>query len=388
MKILHTSDWHLGHQLYGYDRSEEHGAMIDQMVEIVSAEKPDVFLLCGDVFDVSQPSAAVQKFMVGSLVRLQQACPDMVMVITAGNHDSGSRHEVFRIPWKVLGVEMIGTLTPEFIDGHIIEIPGKGFVVALPYANERYIPKGFMQKVLDEVESRNAQGLPVVMTAHTTVRGADYSGHDNVVEHVVGGLEGVDLKDMGEGYDYLALGHIHHGQFVHSGSHNVRYSGSPVAVSFDENYTHSVSIVELETHGKAPVVKTVEIRNPRPLVSLPLEGEKEWKEALRLLEDYPPDVSAYIRLNVVSDGFLPPGASEQAFHATKGKECRFCTINHRLRNPGRSDNKALTVQEFKATPPLEIAKRFIEGEGGEFSETMKGLFEEVLLMIEDEDREN
>ena len=100
MKILHTSDWHLGHTLYNYDRTEEQQDMLKQMVDIVVEQKPDVFLLCGDVYHTSQPSASVQTMLANALVRIHDAHPQMAIIMTAGNHDSGSKHEIFRIPWQ------------------------------------------------------------------------------------------------------------------------------------------------------------------------------------------------------------------------------------------------------------------------------------------------
>ena len=82
MKILHTSDWHLGHTLYNYDRTEEQMVMLLQMVDIVKKHKPDVFLLCGDVYHTAQPSAAVQTMFTEALVGIRDANPDMTIVVT------------------------------------------------------------------------------------------------------------------------------------------------------------------------------------------------------------------------------------------------------------------------------------------------------------------
>ncbi|MDE6652840.1 MAG: exonuclease SbcCD subunit D [Muribaculaceae bacterium] len=249
MKILHTSDWHLGHTLYNYDRTEEQRAMLDEITDVVRERKPDVFVLSGDVYHTSQPSAAVQKLFTEALVGIRDANPGMTIVVTAGNHDSGSKHEVFRTPWRALGVHAIGRLDKENIDDHIVEVAGKGYVVAVPYCNEKSIPEDFFQKLLDEVKQRNTEGRPVVLTAHTTVKGCDFSGHENASDYMVGGIDSMEVSQFGSGYDYLALGHIHHEQYVHTGHHNVRYSGSPMAVSFDENFKHSVSVVEIGKHG-------------------------------------------------------------------------------------------------------------------------------------------
>ena len=386
MKILHTSDWHLGHTLYNYDRTEEQQAMLEQMVSIVEEQKPDVFLLCGDVYHTPQPSAAIQTMLSDGLVKIHEANPQMTIVMTAGNHDSGTKHEIFQTPWKALKVYAIGQLEKEDLDKHIIEVSGKGWIVAVPYANERNIPEGFFQQLLDRVAEKNIETLPIVMTAHTSVKGCDFTGHDHATEYTVGGIDSLELNEMGEGYDYLALGHIHHEQFVHSGKHNVRYSGTPLPVSFDENFTHSVSIVEIDKHGETPTVEKIEIKNPHPLVTLPTDGLATWEEAKELLSKFPDDIPAYIRLNVEIEDFLPVEANAEAASLTEGKQCRFCCINAKRKAASQNDVKVLTVQEFQEEKPIEIAKRYAEYEGISFDEEMQTMFNEVMNMVADESR--
>ncbi len=388
MKILHTSDWHLGHTLYNYDRTEEQKAMLQQIESFVKDEKPDAFLLCGDVYHTSQPSAAVQTLLTDALVRIHEANPQMVIVVTAGNHDSGTKHEIFRLPWKALNVHTIGMLEKENLEAHIIDVPGKGFVIAVPYAHERNIPNGYFQQLLDAVADRNTGNLPVVMMAHTTVKGCDFTGHDRGTGYVVGGIDSLDIEQLGGGYDYLALGHIHHEQFVHTGKHNVRYSGTPIPISFDENYAHSVSIVEIAKHGERPKVREIEIKNPHPLVTLPVEGMATWEEVKKLLKDYPDDIPAYIRLNVEIDDFLPVEAKQEAINLTQGKACRLCHINVKRKSVEKSEAKVLTVQEFQSEDPIDIAMRYAEDLGIAFDDEMRGLFDEVLTMLNADSRKD
>lgn len=386
MKILHTSDWHLGHTLYNYDRTEEQMVMLLQMVNIVKEQKPDVFLLCGDVYHTPQPSAAVQTMFTNALVEIHEANPDMMIIITAGNHDSGTKHDIFRTPWKALKVYTVGSIDVNQKQDLIVEIPGKGYVIAVPYVNERNMPKGFFQNLLDIVNENNSDNLPVVMTAHTTVRGCDFAGHENASEYTVGGIDSYNLDEMGTGYDYLALGHIHHGQFIHSGKHNVRYSGSPIPISFDENYKHSVSIIEISGHGEKPKVIEVEINPHRPLVTLPTEGVATWEDAKELLKKYPNDIEAYIRLNVEVDDFLPVEANAEALLICEEKRCKFCVINSRRLKKNRREAKVMSVEEFKTETPLGIAERYAEDMGIDFDSDMKELFNETLAALKDEER--
>lgn len=390
MKILHTSDWHLGHNLYGYDRTEEQTHILQQIIDIAREEKPDVFLLSGDVYHTAQPSSAIQTLFAQAIVKIHEAHPAMPIVVTAGNHDSGTKHEIFRIPWQALNVYAIGNLDKKHPENHIIEVPGKGYVIAIPYCYERSIPEGFFQGLLDKVaeqntpntdDSKTGKQLPVVMMAHTTVKGCDFKGHDNATDYTVGGIDSLDISDLGEGYDYLALGHIHHEQWIRGGHHRIRYSGSPLAVSFNETYEHSVSIIDIPRHGGEVELKKIAIENPRPLVTLPTEGTMSWEEAKELLQKFPDDIPAYIRLNVEIEDFLPVEANQEATHLVKDKKCRFCLINPKRKDSKKGEQKTMTVQEFQSESPIDIARRYAEDSGIPFDEDMSEMFNQVMLNV-------
>lgn len=392
MKLIHTSDWHLGHTLYGYDRTIEQKAMLEQMVELVREHKPDVFLISGDVYHTSQPSAAVQTMFSEAMVRLHCTHPDMYIVVIAGNHDSASKHEIFTTPWKALNVYAIGNLDKENPQKHIIEVPGKGIVLAVPYAYERNIPDGFFQELIDLAKGDEAgpvdklrdrdefAELPIILMAHTTVKGADIAGHDKKYDDQVGGIDYIEVEKMGQGYDYLALGHIHKAQYIHTGKRNVRYSGTPMSVTFDENYKHTVSLVEVNK-GETPVLKELEILNPFPLVTLPNEGYATWNEAKELLSNFDDSIPAYIRLNVLVEGFLPPNAKDEAYALTNGKQCKVCLLNTKQKNASSDIKETLTVQELQAMNPLDIAIDYAQSKGIEFTEEMQDMFKEVLAQV-------
>ena len=141
VKILHTSDWHMGHTLYNYDRTEEQVSMLQQIADIVQEHKPDLFLLSGDVYHTAQPSAAVQTLFTNALMEIHDANPSMVIVMTAGNHDSGAKHDIFKIPWKALNVHTFGNIDVSKLEDLIVEIPGKASVIAVPYIHQRNLPK-------------------------------------------------------------------------------------------------------------------------------------------------------------------------------------------------------------------------------------------------------
>ncbi len=387
MKILHTSDWHLGHRLYEYDRTEEQQNMLDQMANIVAQEHPDVFVLAGDVFDTSAPSSATHKMYVQSMLNIRRANEKMVIVVIAGNHDSAAKLDMDSPIWRELNVQTLCYIDKEHLEKLIIEIPDKGYVIAVPYCYERMMPERLWQDLQDKVAERNTNHLPVVMMAHTTVAGMDYTGHTQQ-NTAIGNIESISVENMGDGYDYLALGHIHKPQYVHSGKHNVCYSGSPIAVSFDEKYEHSVRVVELES-GKTPEVKTIPIRNIRPLINIPAEGFKPWEEVKELLEKLDDNLHAYIRLNVEVEGHAPTSATDTANEIATRKNSYFCRINEKQKTTDgqtNNTNTVMTIDELKALSPIEMAEQYMKRIGRTMTEEMREVIQEAVTQVESDER--
>ena len=386
MKIIHTSDWHLGHALYGYNREEEQAAMLRQIEEIVRDEAPDALVVSGDIYHTGQPSATVQKMFTEAVMRIHTVCPDVVIVITAGNHDSASRHEITKALWSTQNVHMVGSVDKDDLCSQIVELPGKGFILAVPYINERSIPEGFWQSLMDEVESKNLGGLPVVLMAHLTVSGSDFRGHDDARDYMVGGIDSIELDDLGTGYDYVALGHIHHAQTLKGSQGRARYSGTPIPVSFDETYPHSVSVVEIDSHGAIPKIREVKIQNPYPLVNLPSDGFAPWEEVTKLAIGFPKDHPSYVRVTVEVEDTLPPEASAELRAIFAKGQGRFCLINSRRQKEAAAERKTLSVSEFRAMEPMEVARLYATDSGMGFDEDLKTLFREVESEIKEENR--
>ncbi len=390
IKILHTSDWHLGHELYNYERKDEQRSMLGQIQSIVAQEQPDVLLIAGDVFHSSQPSSAAQRMFAEALLGMMGACPSMTAIVTAGNHDSGSRHEIFTELWKFAHVHVVGNLDRDHPESHIIPIGDKGVVVAVPYAAARMMPEGFYQQLID-LATEQSGDLPIVMTAHTTVAGSNWTGHDQATDLNVGGIDALTLDEMGSGYDYLALGHIHRPQTLDGSDGRARYSGTPLAVSFDEAYSHSVSIVEIDHHGGTPVVREVEIDNPYPLITLPLGDALPWDEVHEMLKAFKPErEGSYLRLNVLVDSVLPPTANAEAQRLAQEKGCRFCLINAMRKEQitSQQSHVVATVDELQQKSPLEIAQLYYKDKDMPWDDDLTAMFGEVEAMVREEERQS
>lgn len=392
MKIIHTSDWHIGHVLYNWDRSDEHQYFFDKLTEIVSSEKPDLMIVCGDIFHTSAPSAGAQRMYIENMLRIHTAAPDMETVVIAGNHDSGTRLEVDRILWEKFNIHVIGNIdrTADCLKKHIIRIghPVKGYVAAVPHCFPQNFPDmgedmpreerpaAFCKALIEEVSRYNEDGLPVIMAAHSTVTGSNPRKQDIIV----GGIDSLKLEELGNGYDYIALGHIHFPQNI---GPKARYSGSPLPISFNEDYPHSVTVLEIDGHESKPRIKTIEIPVKREVITIPEGQAVTFDEALKMLEAMPDDKDAYIRLNVRVKQYGGADWTERAVNATKGKACRYCYILLESEKDAATDKDRteFSHEELEKMNPLDIARiHWKEMNGSELGEEL----EEKLISVMDE----
>lgn len=366
MKIIHTADWHIGHELYGYDREEEFDCFFTQLADLMEKEKPDALLVSGDVYDSYMPSNAAVRQLNTALLSLHEASPETEIILTAGNHDSGLRLEAAAPPWLSHRIHLIGTIDPT-LKRNRIEIEGKGVVMAIPFCYPANFPhqesdkveerqKSFFQRVSEQLSK---ESLPTVLMAHLYLSGARLNG-SRQPRDIVGGSEAMPLSDIGTGYDYLALGHIHRRQQLSNQAH---YSGSPLPISFDEPAEHGVLVVELHK-GKAPRVDFRALTTARPLLTLP-EQAVSYSDAIDLLRTMDADEQAYIRLHVLGepDKPLPFDYLEQATKALEGKSARYCTVMMEYPESvaaERVEQRMVSPDELNTYSPQRIVEMYLE----------------------------
>ncbi|MBQ7898360.1 MAG: exonuclease subunit SbcD [Bacteroidales bacterium] len=398
MKIIHTSDWHLGQNFYGFDRRPDHEHMIGALTDLIISEKPDALIVAGDIYDTQTPGLAVQKMFVESMMALHKAHPAMAIVCISGNHDSASRHEIHQTPWSVLNVHMLGKIDSDSLQDNIVQIEDKGWIVAVPYTNDRFLDDEFYRK-LQETVTENTDGLkPVIYVGHAAMKDCDFTGHDILNDRFIGGIECTDIIELGDTYDYIALGHIHKAQTFKSG--RARYCGSPLPVGFDEvrrGYEHGFTIMEITAHGDMPQIRTKDLESIHPLVNIPAEGHAEWASVIDELKNFPPEIPAYIRLNVLlkDDQMLPYDKENQIMAALHGKQGRYAMLNPTREQTARTENhggilKSMSMEELLKTSPLTVLQSYAEMEGFIFTENHVEMFNEVLESVnkaENEDQE-
>jgi exonuclease SbcD len=397
MKIIHTGDWHLGDRLHGWDRTDEEEFFFSQLKAVVAKERPDVLLVCGDIFDTGAPGNDVAKKFNDELLGIADACPGMETVVIAGNHDSYSRLVVDESLWKRHHVHLFGIPSEDgagravFAD-NMVDVAGKGVVAAVPFCHERNFPSvegapGASRAReyfagMARFAAEAAKGGPCVLMAHLAVgKETDFTGQDRSM--AIGGQECVDPDVLGTGYDYIALGHIHCPQWIKGGRKVARYCGSPRPMHFDETYGHGVDVVEVEPGGE-PALRTVVLKPKRELVTV---GGKEglgFEDALKAVKGLGAPAGSYVRLNVAlgEGGSAGPDWAERARRACAEGGFRYCTINP-IRNVAAGEaaekKEVLTVAELKELSNEKViemlsARRSLTPRQ---CELVKGLMEEV-----------
>ena len=273
MRILHTSDWHLGQHFMGQSRQAEHRALIAWLLEQVQTHAVDAVLVAGDIFDTGAPPSYARELYNQLIARLHQA--GVALLILGGNHDSVSVLDESRDLLRHLGTQVIAATGA--LSEHVITLPLRGgepgcLVCALPFIRARDVQQSqagqsaqdkqlalqnaiqsTYQQVYAAALEQQAQlqrslgrRLPIIATGHLTTVGA--SSSESVREIYVGSLEAFPTNAFPPA-DYIALGHIHQPQKV-GGLEHIRYSGSPIALGFDEaRQAKQMLLVEVNEQG-------------------------------------------------------------------------------------------------------------------------------------------
>lgn len=312
MKIIATSDWHIGNLFHGNDRLPEHKHFLDWLLEVIKQQKPDALLVAGDVFDNGNPSAAAQSAYYEFLADATQAYPEMQVVITAGNHDSALRLEAPRALLTRNKVEVRGMVhrvwqqTDEggtwIIDYDDLMIPVNGkdgndvVILTVPYLRSDVVQNASYSKgvnaFLHELMARAREkyaGKQLLMMAHMYAKGADIVEKDASEKIIIGGQEEVSMEEWSDHPDYLTCGHIHKRQHIWN-TNWARYTGSILPMSFAEiDCHHGVDLITMEAE-KRPKVEFLEYTPQHKLRILPENDDAlTIKKLKKLVEEELPD---------------------------------------------------------------------------------------------------
>ena len=282
MRVLHTSDWHIGRTLYGRKRYEEFEAFLTWLAETIQQNTIDALLVAGDVFDTSAPSNRAQELYYRFLCRVSASSCRHVVVV-AGNHDSPSFLNAPKELLKALNVHVVGSSTASPEDEVLVlrndQNTPELIVCAVPYLRDRDIRvaeagesvEDKERKLIDGIRSHYAAvaalaeqkreelgaDIPIVGTGHLFTAGGQTVDGDGVRELYIGSLAHVTAGIFPACFNYLALGHLHVPQKV-NGSETIRYSGSPLPMGFGEAKQQK-SVCQIEFHSTAASVQLIDV---------------------------------------------------------------------------------------------------------------------------------
>jgi exonuclease SbcD len=282
MKILHTSDWHLGRTLYGRKRYEEFEAFLAWLADTIQQNEIDALVVAGDVFDTTAPSNRAQELYYRFLCRVAASSCRHVVVV-AGNHDSPSFLNAPKELLRALDVHVIGSSTASPEDEVLVLRNGLGdpelIICAVPYLRDRDIRVAEAGESIEDKERKLVEGIrnhyaavadlaeqqraelgvdiPIVGTGHLFTAGGKTVDGDGVRDLYVGTLAHVTAGIFPACFDYLALGHLHVPQVV-GGIETIRYSGSPLPMGFGEAKQQK-SVCQVELQRTAASVQRIDV---------------------------------------------------------------------------------------------------------------------------------
>ena len=394
MKILHTSDWHIGQKFMGKSREEEHSAFFSWLLDTIKTENIDVLIVAGDIFDTGNPPNYALELYYNFLKNLF-TIDGLYIIITAGNHDSVS---TLNAPKKLLEALNVHVITSgDESENELISIYKndelQGVVCAVPFLRDSVVREAISGQTVNDKESLLNEGikqhyidvyeealdltkeknLPIIATGHLTTVGSRTSQSERDI--YIGGTLDIGSDFLGAYFDYVALGHLHINQTV--GVNHVRYSGSPIPLSFSEaNQKKKINIVEFD--NKSIEVKELEIPTTRQLVALKGNGETILKE-LEKIEDK----TTWIEIQLNDENPIVAHQSIRDYAQEKELIILAIKIDRTQKRLESKDLNVLSLDELTPSDVFERRLKIEELEDVSFIEELnlnfKKVFEKVSL---------
>jgi exonuclease SbcD len=260
VRFFHTSDWHLGQFFYNHSRQYEHEQFLAWLIKQIQQKQPHALLIAGDIFDVINPASAAQKQLYQFLADAHDIAPNMQTLMIAGNHDSGYRIEQVEPLLEKYNAKTVGVIHKNAegqidLDRLLVPIYDEhkkiaAWCLTLPFLRPAEIT-GFNeqtassqnaiaylhQQLITEAKKRKTADQALILMSHAHMQGGETSDSERPI--IIGNEEALSTALFDDAIDYVALGHLHKPQKV--GQEHIRYSGSPIPLSFSEiNYKHQI----------------------------------------------------------------------------------------------------------------------------------------------------
>jgi len=373
MRILHTSDWHIGKKIYEQDRLDEHSQFLDWLLETIINRDVDILLVSGDVFDSSMPPARATDLYYRFLFNLYKKTRTHAVII-AGNHDSAVRLAAPGQFLKMARMHVVGGIRDSAKDCVVhLDVNGQtAAIAAVPYLNEGdilpHIPleaeverslryREAMKKIYDECLSAMDADIKVFM-GHYFIQGGTSGDSERLVQ--IGGIAPVRTDDLSGDVDYIALGHLHKHQQIKGNGCPIVYPGSPLPLSFkeaeyDKKYDKKVLLVDLGT-DVACNIEEVNVPVFRELVRV--EGTLNDLEQQANFGDWK---DKYIEATVLLDGPVV-GVGDTVRQAFAQKGGKVLVVESVLPTAG---GEIISTEDIKTRTPVEIFQDFYRYKFGE-----------------------
>lgn len=376
MKFLHTSDWHLGVTENERSLLDDQKFFIDNICRIIEENKIDAVLLAGDVYDRSVASADAIKLYDYAMTRICGELSVPVLSI-AGNHDSAERLSSCRDLLKNAGLHIVGSLEKE---PQKVSFPDAD-VYSLPWITEEKVKSVYPEEkeninsltdaykvVTDRIRSDFADGKRHIILSHAFVSDSEVSESDRAAQ--IGYATQISASVF-EGFDYVALGHLHRPQNI---TEKVRYSGTPMPYSFGKEESHIKSVTVIDTDSMEQTIIPLELLHKRTTLTGTLE------ELLR--SDYDEEtINGYVRINI-TDSYL---GLEALSELKKVYPCLLEASGKNFESEESSVTLSIDQLENLEKDPVEVFKFFCnEQMESEPDEHLVELFRNAVKAVEEE----
>lgn len=415
MKIIATSDWHLGNLFHGNDRLSEHEHFLKWLLQQLEEHRPESLLVAGDIFDNGNPSAAAQSLYYNFLSQAAMICPTMKIIITAGNHDSAIRLEAPRPILSYNNIEIRGNIHRSWVNdeesGHwqidfddlIIPINDEVAVIAVPYLRSDVVHNSDysagVKHILSELTQRARKLYPtskLVMMAHMYAKGAEIVSKDASEKIVIGGQEEVNMEGWNDHPEYFTCGHIHKRQHIWN-TDWARYTGSILPMSFAEkDYKHGVDLISINDNEKIKVQQLVYTPQHR-LRILPENDESiSVKELKRLISNSLTDridgklgddfeyLVIKVKQNIINNDEIKE--LEEIINSKNVVLCKIQKVIEQIEVHTISGSQKITsIDDILNRNPIETLKEcFYLMHGSEMTDRQEALLNELIKDVKSE----
>jgi len=387
MRLLHTSDWHLGQSLHNFERHYEHQRFLDWLLDTIAAEQADALLIAGDIFDNANPSSASQKQLYRFLQQAKERAPHLNLIVIAGNHDSPGRLEAPGPLLEAHGTRVIGAVQRNAegeidVESLVLPLTGRGGAVeawclAVPFLRPGDVPRVeteegadpylagialLYKQALELALSKRQDGQAILAMGHCHMVDGQMS-NDSERRIVIGGTEMLPAGIFDPAIVYAALGHLHLAQSVGKQQH-IRYCGSPIPLSFAEvGYQHQILRIDIDG---AAVREITQLMVPRAVELLRIPAKPallaQVLEELALLDvpESPHDQQPFLEVRVLLDA-PEPGLRARIETALDGKPVRLAKIETSSAARASSiDTDVMTLDQLEKLKPDDIFRQLYQ----------------------------